>query len=383
MPRLYANGAYSTLAGGLTDVATTLSVAVGEGARFPTPTGGDTFDVTLENAALNFEIASCTARTGDVLTIVRGQQGTTAAAFAQGDRVELRVTATALTNLADTTEPINLTIQSAIPSTPAAGIQKLYSRYRAGRAFVEMLGPAGVDTSLQPSLFGNTVILWGPTSGTTISPGVAMSWTARNAGTGAVQSHPSRSSTNIAAQMSRANFGTGTTAIGSSGVQSTQPAFWRGNAAGLGGFFLAFRFCLNVAASDLRVFLGLSALNAALNGEPSVQANSIAIGADSTDANLQLICRNATTTTKTDTGISKTGTTAVYDVLFFARPNDTTVTVRVVNVGTGVVEVDDVVLTTNLPVNTTFLFIHAQIQSVTGTTAKLLGLNRIYGESDV
>jgi hypothetical protein len=38
---------------------------------------------------------------------------------------------------------------------------------------------------------------------------------------------------------------------------------------------------------------------------------------------------------------------------------------------------DDVALTNNLPVNTTFLYMNAQVQSVTGTTAKLLALNKM------
>ena len=66
-----------------------------------------------------------------------------------------------------------------------------------------------------------------------------------------------------------------------------------------------------------------------------------------------------------------------------AAVNGTDVTFRLVDAVTGTVLVDNVVVTTNLPVNTTFLYAHAQIKSTVGTTAKLLALNRIYVETDL
>lgn len=90
--QLYTNNAASTLAGGISDSATTLAVASGHGARFAAPSGGDWQMLTLVSAAGAIEIVKCTARATDVLTITRAQEGTTALTLAGGDKVEARLT---------------------------------------------------------------------------------------------------------------------------------------------------------------------------------------------------------------------------------------------------------------------------------------------------
>ena len=92
MAVLLANNATSKLASSLTAAATTLSVTTGEGAKFPSPTGGDWFPLTLIKSSGALEILRCTARSGDVLTVTRAQEGTAAQAFSAGDRVEVRLT---------------------------------------------------------------------------------------------------------------------------------------------------------------------------------------------------------------------------------------------------------------------------------------------------
>ena len=90
---LVKNNAYSTLAAGISSSATTITVAVGHGARFPSLSGGDVFYATLINAANTLEIVKVVGRAGDILTVVRGQDGTAGTAYLTGDRIELRPTA--------------------------------------------------------------------------------------------------------------------------------------------------------------------------------------------------------------------------------------------------------------------------------------------------
>ena len=100
MSVLFTNNATTTLASSITNVATSLTVASGQGALFPTITGTDYTMCTLQNTAgTTTEIVKVTARTTDTFTIVRAQEGTTASAFASGDKFELRVTAGEMTNL--------------------------------------------------------------------------------------------------------------------------------------------------------------------------------------------------------------------------------------------------------------------------------------------
>ena len=93
--QLFANNATGALAAGITNSATSLNLVTGQGALFPTPSGGDWFLLTLTQATgpeSFWEIVKCTARSGDTLTVVRAQEGTTALAWATA-KAELRITA--------------------------------------------------------------------------------------------------------------------------------------------------------------------------------------------------------------------------------------------------------------------------------------------------
>tara|TARA_B100001287_G_C22627386_1_gene503271 strand:- start:330 stop:1334 length:1005 start_codon:yes stop_codon:yes gene_type:complete len=89
----FSNNGHSTLAASITTSATSITVASGHGARFPSLSSGEYFYATLIDSSNNLEIVKCTARSSDVLTVTRAQEGTTARAFGIGDRIELRVTA--------------------------------------------------------------------------------------------------------------------------------------------------------------------------------------------------------------------------------------------------------------------------------------------------
>lgn len=142
MPELWTNNARSALASSITDVAVSLPVTSGHGALFPSPTGGDYFYLTLEKSGV-LEIVKCTARSTDTLTIIRAQQGTSAAAFAAGARVELRLTKQSLADLQSVGS-----VSAAYGSRPAAGV--------SGRLFLPSNGFA-VDRDT-----GSAWAPWGP-----------------------------------------------------------------------------------------------------------------------------------------------------------------------------------------------------------------------------
>lgn len=96
MATKYANNATTTLASGITAVATSITVKTGDGVRFPTLTASDYFYATLISDSNLLEIVKVTARSGDVMTVVRAQDGTTALEFSANDRFEMRVAAVLL-----------------------------------------------------------------------------------------------------------------------------------------------------------------------------------------------------------------------------------------------------------------------------------------------
>ena len=84
------NNGFSTLASAINNSVTTIALATGEGARFPSLSTDDYFYGTLIDTSNNLEIVKVTARSNDSLTVVRAQDNTSARAFSTGDRFELR-----------------------------------------------------------------------------------------------------------------------------------------------------------------------------------------------------------------------------------------------------------------------------------------------------
>src|SRR5690348_6953800 len=86
MREKFSNNAQSTLSASATNTDTSITVASGS----PFPSMGN-FRLIVES-----EIMLCTARSGNVLTVQRGIEGTTAAAHASGVNVAQIVTTGAL-----------------------------------------------------------------------------------------------------------------------------------------------------------------------------------------------------------------------------------------------------------------------------------------------
>lgn len=87
-----ANNAVGNLAAPMTTGDTTLTLQSGQGARFPVLGAGDWHPVTVVKVDGSLEIMRATARTGDILTVSRAQEGTTALAFSANDLAQLRWT---------------------------------------------------------------------------------------------------------------------------------------------------------------------------------------------------------------------------------------------------------------------------------------------------
>lgn len=88
---IWANNANSTLAVSIGTGDTTIQVASGDGAKFPSPSVGQAFWITVEQG-VKMEIMLCTARASDVFTCTRAQQVTTTQSFTAGASVQNRLT---------------------------------------------------------------------------------------------------------------------------------------------------------------------------------------------------------------------------------------------------------------------------------------------------
>jgi hypothetical protein len=86
------NNASTTVPLAVTSTQTSLTVTTGTGVLFPILGAGDYFYATIQDVNNHFEIVKVTARTDDVMTMLRAQEDTLAIPFAANSRFEIRVT---------------------------------------------------------------------------------------------------------------------------------------------------------------------------------------------------------------------------------------------------------------------------------------------------
>jgi hypothetical protein len=149
---LYSDNARSTLGASLSVGGTTITLASGGGALFPNPAPGQQFALTLNDLATQtvFETVWCTARAGDVLTVLRAQEGTAALAWSTGDYVWNGPTAGQMQNMVQTPHMTDASI------SPVFGPTQVQGTFSA-------TGAATFSTTGQ---FGSTVSAVDPSTGT-------------------------------------------------------------------------------------------------------------------------------------------------------------------------------------------------------------------------
>ena len=97
MPLILKNNVSSTLTVPIS--ASDTGIAVVNGGQFPALGAGDYFYATLVSPAGMTEIVKVTARAGNTMTVVRAQDGSSAASFQAGALVEMRVNAASIAEI--------------------------------------------------------------------------------------------------------------------------------------------------------------------------------------------------------------------------------------------------------------------------------------------
>jgi hypothetical protein len=277
-------------------------------------------------------------------------------------------------------------VSTTDPAAPAGGIT-LYSKLIAGRHLPKMIGPIGIDTVMQVGLHGNSVFMFGPASGTAAP--VAFGGSVTTSVTMSMQQTVASSNSWLATQRKR--WASNTTAGSVTGCRTAYVQWFRGNAAGFGGFFFRAQFGQTVNINGAQCFVGLCASTGILGttaGAVGALINMIGVGYDTTDAstgNWQLFRNDGTgTATKVDLGATNAarGTTHGYDLIIFCPPGAASeMFVRIVNLHTGAV-VLDTSYTTDIPAVNTGLAFKAEISNGAVASAVNIELAKVYIESD-
>ncbi|EOV1642079.1 hypothetical protein ACN9KO_000591 [Yersinia enterocolitica] len=151
---LSANNASTVLSAGISASATTLTVNTGTGGLFPSPVSGTSFfKLTLIDAATGTltEIVHVTARSGDIMTIVRGQEGTTNRLWSANDIAANMMTAGTLDLFAQsgTLGGAALLNVGTTAGTVAAGND---SRITGAAQFTQLTGVIGTSRNAKMSV---------------------------------------------------------------------------------------------------------------------------------------------------------------------------------------------------------------------------------------
>jgi hypothetical protein len=245
----------------------------------------------------------------------------------------------------------------ATPVTPAAGGVKLFGRDRAGRILPAIVGPSGLDTSLQPFIGGNKIGLFLPAGNGGSDTQMGMVVTATGTTTA-----ENVATTNLYTYMRRRSWRV-TTASTSAvvGIRGGALQFGVGGpSAGLGGFHLVWRWgpATGVGNASHRAFVGMRSSTAApTDVNPSTLTNICGMGYDAADANIQFLHNDGSgAATKIDLGASfpkpNADLASVYEIALFARSGPTQILgYEVTDLVSGAVATGTV--TTDLPATST------------------------------
>ncbi|MBS2014149.1 MAG: hypothetical protein JST00_14765 [Deltaproteobacteria bacterium] len=215
----------------------------------------------------------------------------------------------------------------------------------------------------RPGFVGNRTAEWAP--GAASTAGQVFGWTFGLAGAAGSATVPALATGSLLAQLPRMRFtATGSNAV--AGLIGGQTVCWRGNAAGTGGFHFAARFALTGNFNGTRAFIGLSAQSTSVvaTSDPTSVVNTIGVGflqSGTAAGNWQLLSRDGSVTVgMVDLTSAPRNTTDVYDLSLLCAPNTTTVFVRLVNLTTGAVAIDQAA-SFALPASTALLYAHFEV----------------------
>lgn len=325
-------------------------------------------------------------------TVLESSNAGAAVSFAAGTKNVFITPVATKTPIFDNVGAVLMPGVTAEPPVPASDTMYFYSKKIAGRMVPKIMGPSGIDTAMQTALFQNRILLYVPSTGTTgtgSGAGLGPVWTS-----GGTVSHPTPATTSpaISNQMRRTRYAnivtTTNQTLGIKAAAADTLNYWIGNAAGLGGFFYAARFIVELyPAATVRIFAGLTASSATyVVASDTVLNNTCGLWHDTTDssATFNFVTRNTTTTTKQAISLSNNIAAGnSYDFYMFCPPNGSTITWRLDDIVNNVSYTNST--STTLPVNTAFMGPQCAMSNGTANvtvTTSAIGIAGVYTESD-
>lgn len=264
------------------------------------------------------------------------------------------------------------------PSAPVAGKTRLFAKSLGGRIMPAFMGPSGLDSSLMPHLARNGWTMWTPSFNTTTINAIgAAALTATGTATAA-----NYATTSFHTRARRVDYLVTTAATTAVAGYRYAVATFRAQE----GYHHIARVCPATGSTvgTRRFFCGMAAATAApTDVNPSSQTNVVGVGYDAADTNWQIMTNDGSgTATKINTGIARPSADrqSIYSVLIFSPPGAASVTVAILDEGTG--DFFEADITTDIPSATQTMAPRAY-HSVGGTSSVVgLTLFSLYVETD-
>lgn len=279
---------------------------------------------------------------------------------------------------------LRLPALASAPTTPAASGVKLYSKSIGARVMPMYIGPDGIELALQ-SFIGRNRIVWATaasqttgftSNGTTISvTGTATSVTP--------------ATTSAYTLMNKIEALVTTAAVGTvAGFRGTSQLWCRGG-SGVptehGGFHMVMRFGLSTGiVSTSAWYAGTrSSTSAPTAVNPSTLLDSLGVGCDSGDTQIQFIFNDASGVgTKVSTGLNRPTVATAYELTLWAPRGGSSVQITLRDLSTMLQYTYDTGVSTNIPASNTLLAPHVYHTSMTTSSVIGCAFSWLYVESD-
>ena len=281
----------------------------------------------------------------------------------------------------------------ANPAAPGAGVGRLYAESYVGRVVPAWINQNNVDTPLQSALWNSEILVGTPASGTTLASCIQFLGGALTIAGGGTVLQVTPTSTSRVTQMRRTRLTNVVTTtnqvIGVHGSTADMASFWRGNAAGLGGYFMFARFCTALwPANTCRLFVGFRSGTTAIVASDTFPAVSMCgFSHITTDGGttINFVTKDGTTANSSAITVPTLGNDVGFDAYIYMAPNGGSVFYRLDRLDTGATLVDTST-STNIPATTTFMAPELAMSNgtanITANTVAI-GINKLYCESDV
>lgn len=278
----------------------------------------------------------------------------------------------------------DLVFTSGTPTTPSSGAVKASGYALAGRQMLATTTPDAIVAPVQACLGAKKVVWWQPqpNSNTTTIMGMAAfaysgSATAR-----------APAATGVVAGSRRLGVVSANPAGSIAGARHGVLTWWRGDAAGRGGFHMVWRWNISdaVLVTDARMFVGIiGTASAPSDVEPSTLTNLIGVGCNGGDTTMQLYAADGSARSRTDLGANfpvNTTNTDIYELHLYCPPNASGVGYTLIRIGTPYSTSSTITGATNLPSSTTLLTGQAWRTNNTTAAACAIDLHDFYVETE-